>query len=464
MQRRLIKMQRLELYLFIEVVASITASMVGMSGRFHSLWSVIYRSCRDPLYRNAYLLALASIFSAASGFMFWLIVAKFFTPEEVGLGSALITASGLITILSLFGFDIALIRFAPLAEKKSELINSCLIVSFLFALVLVAIFVFGVGQLDSTLGSADDDVLLLFFFVLCSSIAPLTVLQTQGIFIGFRKSNYSLWLTALSVARIATIPFLTLLGSTGIFIAYGLTTLLSFILGTVLTFKIVPQRSSTLVNRSILVNIFRYSSGNYAARILENIPVYVLPLLIISILGAELNAYFFIAWQISGVLMMAPSIATSRSLLAEGANESGDIQKNTRKSVKLTMAILIPLLALLILFGRPLLGFFGASYASNSYEVLIAISIGSIPYAFNTLYAGVMRIRCRIMPVILTYGGIAALTLIGSLALMQTLELIGVGLAWIVANVIVFVIIFLSQYLKKRELSYLLIEPNADAD
>lgn len=72
----------------------------------------------DPLFKNAYFLMLSSITSAGSGFFFWLIVARFYPAEEVGLASAIISAMGLIGMLSLLGFDISLVRFLPEREIK----------------------------------------------------------------------------------------------------------------------------------------------------------------------------------------------------------------------------------------------------------------------------------------------------------------------------------------------------------
>ncbi len=39
-------------------------------------------------------------------------------------------------MLSLLGFDISLVRFLPEREDKSELINTCITISFIFSLAL----------------------------------------------------------------------------------------------------------------------------------------------------------------------------------------------------------------------------------------------------------------------------------------------------------------------------------------
>jgi len=67
----------------------------------------------DPLFKTAYFLMFSSLTSAGSGFFFWLIAARFYSTADIGLASAIISAMGLISMLSLLGFDISLVRFLP---------------------------------------------------------------------------------------------------------------------------------------------------------------------------------------------------------------------------------------------------------------------------------------------------------------------------------------------------------------
>jgi len=57
------------------------------------------------------------VLSTGSGFFFWIFAARLYAPEDVGLGSALISAlisaMGLLCMLSMLGFNIGLIRYIP---------------------------------------------------------------------------------------------------------------------------------------------------------------------------------------------------------------------------------------------------------------------------------------------------------------------------------------------------------------
>lgn len=398
--------------------------------------NVLSKHLNDPLFKNAYFLMLSSVTSAGSGFFFWLIAARFYSTAEVGLASAIIAAMGLISMLSLLGFDISLVRFLPEREDKKELINSCLTISFIVSLALAIIFIAGIGIWSPSLSIIRENKFLLLLFIVFTAIAPLAGLQSQGVFVGFRKTEYSLVQTIVTLARIGIVPFLVAFGAFGIYASYGLTPVLAFGLGIFLTSRIFPYKPSLAVKREVINDIFHFSSGNYLARIFEGLPGLVLPLLVINILGPEKNAYFFIAWQISFLLLAVPRF-TSMSLLAEGSYNREELRSNTKRAMKFIFILLGAAIAAIFLFGKYLLWIFGAEYARNSFELLLLLVLGSIPFAVNALYATIKRVQKEMKPVIWVYGSIAVLTLVGSYLLIQSLGIIGVGIAWVVGNSVV---------------------------
>jgi O-antigen/teichoic acid export membrane protein len=72
-----------------------------------------------PLYRNAYYLMANAATTSLLGFVFWMVVAKFYSPVDVGLASATISAMGLLASLSNLGLGFGLIRFLPSAKGKA---------------------------------------------------------------------------------------------------------------------------------------------------------------------------------------------------------------------------------------------------------------------------------------------------------------------------------------------------------
>lgn len=391
----------------------------------------------DPLFKNTYFLMLSSVTSAGAGFFFWLIAARFYSTEEVGLASAIIATMGLISMLSLLGFDISLVRFLPEREDKKELINSCLTISFIFSLALTLIFIAGISIWSPSLSIIRENKFLFLLFVLFTAAASLTNLQIGGVFVGFRKTEYVFVQNIAILVRIVIVPFLVAFGAFGIYVSYGLTPILAFVLGIFLISKVYPSyKPIPEIKKGVVRDIFHFSLGNYLAKIGEELPFFILPIMVINILGAEKTAYFFIAWQISFLLLSVPRF-TSASLLAEGSFSPTELNKTTKRAMKFIFALLLIAIIGIFLFGQYLLGLFGGEYAINSFGLLLILCIASIPYAVNTIYATLKRVQKETKPVIYVYGCTAFLTLIGSYLLMLSMGLIGVGIAWVAGNGIV---------------------------
>jgi len=214
-----------------------------------------------------------------------------------------------------------------------------------------------------------------------------------------------------------------------------LTPLLAFIVGIFLTLRISNYKPVPTVRREVLNDVLHFSFGNYIARIFESLPTFVLPIMVVNILGVEKNAYFYIAWQISMLLLAIPRF-TSISLLVEGSYNKEELGRNVKRALKFIFILLGAAIIGIFLFGKYLLWIFGEEYAVNSFEVLSILVLGSFPFALNALYASVKRIKKEINLVVWIYGGIAVTTVVVSYLLMQGIGLIGVGIGWLIGNLV----------------------------
>ena len=90
----------------------------------HKKYKKIKGHLKDPLYKNSFFILLTMVISGLFGFIFWIIAAKFYSQEEVGISTALISAVTLISILSYLGLDQSIIRFFPEGNKLKILTTS----------------------------------------------------------------------------------------------------------------------------------------------------------------------------------------------------------------------------------------------------------------------------------------------------------------------------------------------------
>jgi len=182
--------------------------------------------------------------------------------------------------------------------------------------------------------------------------------------------------------------------------------------------------------------MIHFSLGNHIAELLWFAPFMLFPLMVINILGAETNAYFYIVWMIAYTLFAIPK-AVSYSLFAEGSHEEGLLRSNTVKVVGLCLLILIPAIVGLFFLGDKLLLLFGSSYSESGAMLLRILTLSVIPVSINYICLSVMRVRKNTRGVMLVSASIASLTLGLGYILMTNVGLIGVGLGWIAAQTVV---------------------------
>jgi len=82
---------------------------------------------------------------------------------------------------------------------------------------------------------------------------------------------------------------------------------------------------------------------------------------------------------------------------------------------------------------------FGGEYAENSFGVLVVLCVASLPYAVNAVYTAVKRVQGEVGAVILVYGVVAVVTIVGGYLLMDGFGVMGVGYAWVAGNGVVMV-------------------------
>lgn len=391
----------------------------------------------DPLYKNSLFLMLASILGAPLGFAFWIVVARLYSASDVGLASAIVSAMGLLAVLSGLGFEMGVIRFLPQAENKRAMVNSCLTIAGTCSVVLAVIFIAGLSLWSPALVALQDDRVLGFSVILFTAVTALLGMQRFA-FIALRSAGFALlqdmiWLL-LKVLLAVSLAFL---GMSSIILSWGIAICLAFVLGNLCLMKLLPRYYPVpTISKAVVNDMLHFSLGNYLGNILSGAPVYILPLLVVNLLGSAPNAYFRTAYTLAAVLFMIPG-AISQSLFAEGSHHPKKLRIDTFRAAKLTAVTLVPPVIIALLIGDKLLLLFGREYSENAWGALRILSLSSIPVAFNMLYVATKRVRLEIRPIIYTFLAITVLTLSTSYLLMTVTSLTGVALGWTLGQSVV---------------------------
>ena len=402
-----------------------------------------------PLYRNSLFLIANTIFTTGLGFFFWIAVARFYTPYEVGAGSAIISAVYFLALLSTLGLDVAIIRFLPKAEKPAELINACLTICGIVSLVIGGIFLAGLDLWLPKLIFVRERPVFALAFLLFTFGWTLSGL-IGSVFIAKRRAEFNLAKnTIISLLKIPlAIVMVLFFHAFGIVSSWGVATGIVVIL---CLFLFLPRllgayKPAPRLDLSMVKNIWKYSVGNYFASILAATPSFILPIMIINILTidpVEQNAYFYVAWTIATIPFSIPA-AAAQSLFAEGSHFEDKLSINAKNAFKFTLALLIPTIILLVVLGKWLLLAFGSSYSSNALTLLWILGASGIFVAINSVYYSILLVQHRIKELLVLRGLIALVVLVTSAFIIRTIGIVGIGYAWLGAQALVGVYVALT--------------------
>jgi O-antigen/teichoic acid export membrane protein len=401
---------------------------------------------KDSLVRNSFYLMLATVVVSGFGFLFWVLAAHLFSPEEVGLATALIATMNLISILSLFGINTVFVRFLSKSTKQNADISTGIaivgIVSFLFGLIFVLFVDFFSPKLDFIQHSFVAPAFIIF--CIFAAINQLF----ESIFIALRSTKYTLISNSLSSSLKMLFPLAFIgYGAAGVFCAAAVAQVVSFIFALVVLIKKFDYKPLFLINKSLFADTWKYSSINYVAAIFNLLPISALPIIITNHLSPQDTAYFYISMMLGNLLYVVPWSA-SRSLFAEGAHAEHSVAVQLKKVIRLNLILLLPGIIFVLLFGKPLLSIFGKSYATGSAHFVWLVAIAGIPLAINSTFGALLQIKKAPHALVISnifYGT----TLIGLSYLFLPLGLNGIGYAWILGNSAAALVSGISYFLTK---------------
>ena len=398
---------------------------------------LIKKIINDSLYRNALYLMVSTGIMAVLGFFFWMLCARLFSVEEIGLATTIISVMGLIVGFSVLGLNIGLIRYLGKAKKKSYYMNTCFSLVILVTIIVSSVFILGLGKFSPRLLFIQENLLLSFSFIFFMVIACLSSL-TESIFIAFRSAKFVLIKNSIfSILKIGFVFVFAGFGAYGIFSSWMIALLCAVVFSFVVLVRKFEYKLRFVFHDSIIRKIGKYSFGNYVAGFIGGLPLMVLPLMITNMIGPETTAYYYMAMMIAGLLFVIPG-ATTQSLFAEGSYNEKGLKKQVWKAVKIISLIMIPGIIVVVFFGNYILLMFGEEYSREGFRFLQIVALSGVFVGVNSIFWGIFKIRKKVKILILM-SVIGALLTLGAIyfAILQGFGLIGIGIGWIIGKIIV---------------------------
>lgn len=394
---------------------------------------------------------LATAVLAGFGFVFWLITARLFSEEDIGLATALISVMSLIGALSSIGFNAAFIRFLPSSTHKSDELNTGMILVGCTTALLSLGFVALSGVLSPRLSFIVSPFIASAFVIFCVTSSLNTL--TNAVFLAGRNTKFTFIINSVFSAIKIALPFAFIgWGAFGIFTAAAIAQTAGFLLSVGVMMWKFDYTPALVIAGSVLRRVWRYCMGNYAASVLNLLPVTVLPLIITNHLGPASTAYYYISMMIGNMLYMIPWSMTS-SLFAEGSNDEKMLNAHLKKALGGISLLLIPSIVVLLVISETLLHFFGETYADGGVAFLRLVALAGIPVGIYAIFGSLFQIRKNTFSLLVMNVCYMGSTLVLSFLLLSY-GLIGIGVAWIAGNGIAAVVGYIlyrwSPYLLKK--------------
>lgn len=424
-------------------------------GSLRRLWQ---HFLTDNLFRNSIYLMASTGVQAALGFFFWLIATHLYTPGQIGVGTALISAMTLISFISLLGFNSTFVRILPNSQNRNDEVNtgSILVVS---AAAIIAIgYTWLVPYIAPSLSIVHANFWYTAGFVVMVALASINSL-TDSIFIAYRSAQYALITDAFFTSGSKLLlPLLFVgLGAYGVFASAGLAAsigMVASIFYLVVKFGYKPQWK---IDKATLKKVFSYSSANYVASLVNVAPTLILPIIVLDHLGGSTEANYYLAFTVAN-LIYAVSISVSQSLFAEGSYGEGKLRELLKHAAIILGTIMIPAAIILGGFGPFILGFFGKSYSAGGAHIVILLALASPLVAAYNIGSTLLKIRRQIYSLV-AVNAIYAITVVGFAVLCINKGLSWVAFAWIAGNFAAALLAFLCIFFYRKNPTVLSINP-----
>jgi O-antigen/teichoic acid export membrane protein len=281
----------------------------------------------------------------------------------------------------------------------------------------------------------DNSIFLAAFVVFTTASALHSMVQQT--FVAFRRTGFTLFQgTIFGTLRLVLAAVLaSFFGAFGIFAASGLAFTVSLVICLLIFIPLILPRYRPLPSfrRQAGNEIIKFSLANYAGEGLWSLPSWILPIMVLNILGAEANAYFYMPWSMAS-LLLALSLAISFSLFAEGSYEARNVSRHLKSGFKLIVLLLVPTAAILAIFGDKILLVFGGDYSAAGTQLLRLFTLAAFPLSFNLLYLSVARVEKRLKSLLWVNGVTAVATLVLSYITIVNLGILGIGVSWLAAQ------------------------------
>ncbi len=389
----------------------------------------------DSLYRNSIYLILTMAAMAGFGFIFWLIIAKLFSANEIGIATAILPTTTMIAIGSLFGLDSSIVRFLNSKENKNQFVRSAFFLVTIMSIIGSVVFGLFSYFFSPSISEFFTNNTNYFVFVGLTVFTTIN-LFADAIYLANKKTAFTFVVTTSHSFLRMIFPFLFMdYGAAGILLAAMLAQIVGLFLNVFVLQRTWQYFEGVSISLASLGGIWKFTTHNYLASLLNLLPYSIVPITILDSIGEAESAYFYIVTMISNLMYVIPN-ATTQSLFAEGSHNEDNVITELKKSIIFISVFIVPAILIIYFTAHFLLGFFGEDYAQSGASLLIMLAFTTIPYSIIIIAKAIFKVTKKSHYLLLCAALVAVLE-ISLVYYFISYGLIGIGYAFFTSNLLV---------------------------
>lgn len=397
---------------------------------------------RTPLHRDGYALAINAAFTAVTGLLYWIVAAKTYSTNAVGLNSALISSMMFVAGIASLNLPNLVVRFLPEGGSRTpRLIAWSYAAAAIVAAGAVAVFLIGVGAWAPRLSFLRSETDLQAWFIFstlawCVFVIQDSVLTGLGraVWVPIENAVFSLLKLALLAGLVTMLP------RYGIFVSWTAAMVVSVIGVNLWIFaRLAGPASRRPVRKALILRdraFARYFAADYVCSIAWISSANLMPVVVTAVAGATVNAYYALAWAVA-LPMYAFAASIGTSLVLHGTRDPAALSDLTRKAARQGATVLLPGVAFVVALAPVALSLFGAAYEREGTMLLRLLSLGAVPYLVLALSVSVARVQRRMRRAMIALVTQAVLTLGLTVPLIHAVGVEGAGIAWLTSQCVV---------------------------
>ena len=382
-------------------------------------------------------LMVSTLGTAFIGLIFWGAAAHLFSTNEVGIGSAEISAMSLIASFAQLNLANGYVRFLPVAGKETAtLIRHGYMLCLGTAAVVVTVFVITPGVREIAFHGSWGDVL----FVISVLLWTIFILQ-DGVLTGLRRAPVvPVENISFALAKLLLLPLFALVAPAhGVFFAWTIPVVPAVGLVSWVVVRHVRRRGNPMVRSGSLPlprgsELRSFLSAEYVHSLVSTSWTFLLPVVIEAQRGGVAEAHFYIPWLVYTTCMNLFANVSSGVVL-EVAGGAVDVSGVLRRGVAIMGALAAVALVICVGLPRPILELFSSSYGtSGAVNVLRWIGL-SMPFDVLAMLLGsYLWIEGRIWWLVAARFVQASVLIGGAELLLKPVGIAGAGIALVVSS------------------------------